>query len=179
MSIQFSCPSCDQPIEIDDQWASQMVACPFCRKTVAAPSGSTFVPPPDIPTASPAGAAVAMRSDGRNTVAVVSLILAGLYLVALVFGIVVGTQGVLDALGPDVTPPDVQKYINGLVESGETPPSWLVSMSMSLVASALLWTSSLVCGIIGVTRVNRKPAVIALFLLTIGPLVFCAGLIGG
>ncbi len=53
MSIRFPCPSCRQPIEIDDEWAGQSVACPYCRRVVTAPASSAW-PPSDVPMASPA-----------------------------------------------------------------------------------------------------------------------------
>lgn len=53
MPIRFACPSCQQPIEIDDQWAGQSVACPYCKRVVTAPTASTW-PAGEIPVASPA-----------------------------------------------------------------------------------------------------------------------------
>lgn len=55
MAIRFACPSCGQPIEIDDEWAGQSVACPYCRRVVAAPRESSW-PPGNVPVAVPAGA---------------------------------------------------------------------------------------------------------------------------
>ena len=43
MAIQFSCPSCRQPIEVDDDWANQEVSCPFCKKVVTAPEDTTLI----------------------------------------------------------------------------------------------------------------------------------------
>lgn len=53
MAIRFPCPSCRQPIEVDDQWGGQAVACPYCRRVVTAPT-QTIWPPEDVPIASPA-----------------------------------------------------------------------------------------------------------------------------
>jgi hypothetical protein len=53
MAIRFSCPSCQQPIEVDDDWGGQSVACPYCRRVVSAPAQSSW-PPGDVPVASPA-----------------------------------------------------------------------------------------------------------------------------
>lgn len=58
MAIRFSCPSCQQPIEVDDNWGGQAVACPYCRRVVTAPRESTW-PPGDVPVASPASGAFA------------------------------------------------------------------------------------------------------------------------
>jgi hypothetical protein len=46
MAIQFHCPSCRQPIEVDGEYALKEVACPYCRKVVTAPAASTLVSPP-------------------------------------------------------------------------------------------------------------------------------------
>jgi len=56
MAIRFACPSCQQPIEVDDNWGGQSVACPYCRHVVTAPRESRW-PPGDIPVASPARSA--------------------------------------------------------------------------------------------------------------------------
>jgi len=42
MAIQFNCPACRQPIEVDDEWGSQHVHCPFCKRVVTAPTMSTL-----------------------------------------------------------------------------------------------------------------------------------------
>ena len=62
MAIQFACPACQQPIEVDDEWASQTVSCPYCRRIVRAPAESTLqfstVPAASQPSArTPSGAA--------------------------------------------------------------------------------------------------------------------------
>lgn len=53
MAIRFQCPSCAQPIEVDDDLASRMVACPYCRKTVTSPATSTLDDPGKVPVAAP------------------------------------------------------------------------------------------------------------------------------
>ena len=37
MPIQFDCESCRKLIEVDEEWAGQLVECPFCRNAVRAP----------------------------------------------------------------------------------------------------------------------------------------------
>lgn len=54
MAIRFACPSCRQPIEVDDDWAGQSAACPYCRHVVTAPAESSW-PATDIPQAAPGG----------------------------------------------------------------------------------------------------------------------------
>ncbi|RJP40604.1 MAG: hypothetical protein C4547_02565 [Phycisphaerales bacterium] len=53
MAIRFSCPGCKQPLEVDDEWAGKLVACPFCRNTVTAPEESTLTADSDVPMATP------------------------------------------------------------------------------------------------------------------------------
>ena len=42
MPIQFRCPGCSQPIEVDDQYAGQNATCPYCRQVIAVPVASTL-----------------------------------------------------------------------------------------------------------------------------------------
>jgi hypothetical protein len=42
MAIQFACPSCAQPIEVDDEHAGRMATCPYCRRVVTVPTASTM-----------------------------------------------------------------------------------------------------------------------------------------
>lgn len=44
MAIQFQCPSCSQPIEVDDEFAGQPAACPYCRRVVSVPEKTTLAP---------------------------------------------------------------------------------------------------------------------------------------
>lgn len=42
MVVQFRCPSCEKPIEIDDEYAGRQVTCPYCHDVVDAPTESTY-----------------------------------------------------------------------------------------------------------------------------------------
>ncbi|RMF84854.1 MAG: hypothetical protein D6744_02355 [Planctomycetota bacterium] len=56
MAIQFPCPHCHQPIEVDDQFARMSAQCPYCQTVVSVPEAS--VPLPAAPVAArPADAA--------------------------------------------------------------------------------------------------------------------------
>lgn len=58
MAIQFPCPSCAQPIEVDDEVAGREAACPYCQRVVTAPQQSTYAPRPFVearPVGAPAG----------------------------------------------------------------------------------------------------------------------------
>jgi len=68
MAIRFACPSCRQPIEVDDPWGGESVACPYCRQVVTAPSSSNW-PTDEIPMASPVSPAFAPPPPPGGTVA--------------------------------------------------------------------------------------------------------------
>lgn len=42
MAIQFRCPGCSQPIEVDDEFALRSAQCPYCRAVVAVPAISSL-----------------------------------------------------------------------------------------------------------------------------------------
>jgi len=42
MAIQFRCPGCQQPIEVDDVYAGQTAACPYCHRVVTVPTESSL-----------------------------------------------------------------------------------------------------------------------------------------
>src|SRR3990172_4295660 len=109
MAIRFQCGACSQPIEVDDEWASKAVACPYCRKTVTAPSESTLGDLTRIPMASPLGvgehaAAVPAPTVGSyagadpsaNPMAVASFILACIMVVLLLAGAMLVASHALD-----------------------------------------------------------------------------------
>jgi hypothetical protein len=48
MAIQFHCPGCSQPIEVDDVHAGQAAACPYCRRVVSVPTESSLGELPPI-----------------------------------------------------------------------------------------------------------------------------------
>lgn len=54
MSIQFPCPGCSQPIEVDGEFAGRQAQCPFCNRVVTVPAQSTL--PERIELARPVGA---------------------------------------------------------------------------------------------------------------------------
>ena len=44
MAIQFACPGCSQPIEVDDEIAGKSAACPYCQHVVTVPDQTTYSP---------------------------------------------------------------------------------------------------------------------------------------
>jgi hypothetical protein len=132
MPIRFACPACQQPIEVDEQWGGQSVACPYCQRVVSAPTSSTL-PARQVPTASPATGyeptpppatgsqpVHAPRPGGRGLLAL------GLAMVSLVLGVagwLVGVGGplearVIDRFGVNPSPEQIQQVVD------ETRAEW-------------------------------------------------------
>ncbi len=154
MAIQFQCPSCRQPIEIDEQWAAQPVACPYCKRVVTAPAQSTW-PAEPVPTASPTafevntlGPAMPPVSHlppvppARSTTGVWALTLActaaALCILAYISFSMSMVTAVMETVGPNATPQQQQEAMAKVMAEGKIPHSPLAS------ASVLLGTA---CGI--------------------------------
>jgi hypothetical protein len=69
MAIQFHCPGCSQPIEVDDIHAGQTAACPYCRQVVNVPTESSLGQAPPVsarPAAEVDSAGSSEAPDGRE-----------------------------------------------------------------------------------------------------------------
>ncbi len=69
MAIQFHCPGCSQPIEVDDIHAGQTAACPYCRQVVNVPTESSLGQAPPVsarPSADVDSAGSSEAPDGRE-----------------------------------------------------------------------------------------------------------------
>lgn len=42
MPIQFRCPGCSQPIEVDDPFAGKSAQCPYCRRVITVPETTSL-----------------------------------------------------------------------------------------------------------------------------------------
>ena len=69
MPIQFRCPACGQPVEVDAEAAGQMVQCPFCSKVAAAPSESDSMIRFNVPVATPQPTNVGLPAGARTAIA--------------------------------------------------------------------------------------------------------------
>ncbi len=185
MSIQFLCPSCRHPIEVDDEWSNQPVACPYCRNTVTAPEVSTYETTSPPPTAraieypaplDPEQITAPPLPPGRNLVAIWSLGLAvGWFLLWMVAQTSLAPH-IEETLGPNPTQQEFQSFLQERLQSG-TLPQWLVTAILVMGTSLVSWVAGLVCAILGVrSRRRRGFAVAAFAVLTLLPLMTCAGL---
>lgn len=187
MPIQFLCPSCGHPIEVDEEWSGQSVACPFCRNTVAAPKHSTYAPSETIPTARtvelepspPDPHATEPIETGSNLVAVWAFALSGLSLVAWIVTELIMGPRLVEAFGPNPTQQEVYDFWNEQVQAG-TVPRWLITGSLALLMSLALWVAGLVCAILGVRLPSRRGLAFTAFaMLAVIPIISCAGLMLG
>ena len=174
MDVRFQCPACDQPIEVDGEWAGSAVACPYCQKTVTAPASSTFqpnVPPPTaqplagVPGAYPGeetpGVYSSIPPGGRNTVAVVALGLAAAALLSAVgLKVIISTHlselremGVMNPTGSFAE--NTAILTEWMQKQGGLPP-WFVAIYLFLFLGMGTWVASLVCSIVAVRRPVRR-----------------------
>ena len=192
MPIRFKCVSCDQPIEVDDGWASKMVACPYCRQTVTAPATSTFEPQ-EIPMAAPvtglspgstetyAGSQAPIR-PASNKIALVALVLSLVSLGLFIAGNAIFTPHIdeLEALAtPGSTFSENMEAQRVFFEKYDgVPPPWFLAGFACVFSSMATWLAATICAIIALRRpMGRTPAVASLVLCGILMILGCGGMI--
>ena len=166
MAIRFQCGACSQPIEVDDEWAQRAVACPYCRKTITAPSESTLGDLSRIPMATPlmdVGSTVALPAPSSyappdskaNPLAVAAFILAAAMIILLLSGAMIVTSHALELeqLQKELQPMPgvdsgsqlraVMEYIDA---HGGQFPGWLVAVGVLQISSMAACAAAIVCG---------------------------------
>jgi len=164
MAIRFDCPSCRQPIEVDDSWAGQSVACYYCRNVVTAPDKSTW-PPGNIPTAVPASnstesdvpatqwpsppphvsSSPAADASGHSAVWALVLSLTGgvLAFVGWMAWFASLAMRIADRIGTNATETEIQQELQKILLSGQgydMPASAIVIFIVGLSCAAIgLW----------------------------------------
>ncbi len=190
MAIQFACPGCQQPIEVDDEWAQRQVACPYCRRTITAPAASTIErlsPPaarplgqaePDAssaesgsgaaPLSGPPGAAVA-EGNPYAVWALVASVLAVLCLLSVSVLVVIQVAG---TIGPGNSPDEIQESFAELqkqwvdeAQKGKMPPA-LLMMGLGMCAMVVTWATGLVLTVLALRRRARRGISIAALVIT-------------
>lgn len=195
MAIRFQCGSCSQPIEVDDQWASKAVACPYCRTTITAPAESTIADLTEIPMASPLAAGHTAPTQGPspayvqawpaqhpNRIATVAFALAcgEVLLLAAMQWILASyrleVEELMTAMESATSLTDMVEAQNQFFKARGGIPRWLVAIVALEVVAGLNWAATIVCGIIGLRSPNRrKLAITALVVAGLVPIVFCCG----
>lgn len=166
MAIQFLCPSCKQPIEVDSMWGGKTVACPYCRGTVTAPDFSTLPDAHEIPMAAPVATMTSRmaESPSSNLLATVAFGLT-LLMVALLTAsayIVVGHSLEMEELTKQIQKkgPDPSAQFSAWVEytqaNNGTLPGWLLMVGFMNVAGMAICMASLICGLIALRNPVRR-----------------------
>lgn len=203
MAIRFQCAACSEPIEVDDQWARQVVRCPYCQRTVTAPGESTLPTGDLIPVASavaarreavpqdPVGAAGACPGyapapqTNRAAVTALVLVLASLALLLAAMGVVSQhtpemeelSRIIQDASKKSGSP--VGAMLKYMEEHGGRPPRWMATFIVLELSSMAAWLGTIVFGIVGLARpVRRGMAVAALVIAGLLGLLFCVSAAG-
>ncbi len=201
MAIRFQCAACSQPIEVDDEWAMRLVACPYCRRTVTAPRESFLPEVSEIPTAKPSGSpawagqetvaseppmyahrgpSMALR---RNHIGTAAAVLAGLAIAFVVAFLLVTRPHQSELLELSRTMQtggfgQMMKAQQEMIDkNGGRLPSWMTMMILCELAGGMVWFAALICGLIGLRGVydRRDKAIIALVICGILPIVACCG----
>lgn len=179
MAIQFTCSSCAQLIEVDDEMAGRWAVCPYCQSTVqapdktapetepaapaqpgAAPEPATGVPGPQPMTLPPAEAALLrqisrIRPAGNawgNWGLALSLLSWGAIVVMLgwLFVEVAGSLAIEETAEP--TPEEVQQVI---LEIMEDPDRGRVPALFGLAAVFFALVGAVV-SVIGLTKPHKR-----------------------
>lgn len=168
MAIQFNCPSCGQPIEVDDALGGKEVGCPFCSQTVAAPGQSMLDTRP--PSVSPAESALPTPVGVKqgNPLSWISL---GCVAVSIIAWIVF--MGYLAPIIQKLPDPGDQEAVRKAFEEEFAGGAGV--MLVSLLAACTLQLAGLVCGIIALVKKSppRWPAIAALCIMGGSVLLLC------
>lgn len=183
MAIQFSCPSCSQPIEVDEGWAQKTVACPYCRGTVTAPAASTLTDLGEIPVAAPFGGSnqlppVFMAMPSSNPLALVAFGLTTLMIVLLTLSTYVIASHSLEVaeLEKEIRKhgTDPASQLSALMEyakaNGGQFPAWLMAAGMMQIGGLVVCAAALTCALLAVRHRARRG-------LAIGSLVACGAVV--
>lgn len=196
MSIRFQCAACQQPIEVDDEWAAKIVTCPYCRKTVIAAPETTLVSSPEVRVASavspgdepspPPRVPVAPAIPGEtNRVAGVALFLACAMLVFLATAIVVADSHSLelnDLAERLLATTDSRTRFDVMIEymdaHGGAIPGWLLLLSFLQFMAGVSCLAGLGCAIVAVRRPQRRAIAMSALIISGGMFfLYCTQLI--
>ncbi len=183
MVVQFSCPGCQQPIEVDREWAGQHVACPFCQRVVTAPTDSTItsleteLPHPArklTPMTAQSDSTPRTLSTGYNRLAAVGLglSLSTLFLL-LLSNIMLGPF--TDRFRPEMNTQEMQEELQELAGDPENSGRFLVGIG-AVCLSLPCWLAGVIISSIAVTRKDlrgRRLAVAGITVSILVPMLFC------
>jgi hypothetical protein len=169
MAIQFHCPGCSQPIEVDDVYAGQAAACPYCRRVVNVPTESTLgreqpaaarpalgetpdsaAAPPPPPGALHAGASETYRDRLARTYGNYALICTVLAILLSVGTMVYGAMLLADMVDPSAaSQPSMQQLSEDLARQNP-------ALAAGPLGAMLFAVIGLALGITSVKQTARK-----------------------
>ncbi|NOS99119.1 MAG: hypothetical protein HOP29_00650 [Phycisphaerales bacterium] len=170
MAVQFECPSCRNPIEIDDPWAGRTVACPYCRNAVTAPAQSTYTasdapaPARAVQPSKPlAEGSLAAPGARRNPIAVWAFVISFTSVAFLVVGAILLEMRLLEEVGTHASPEDINKHILKFADprNPDRWPVWFTSIMAMVFVGVLLWVAGLVCSVIGFREPRNRGFAVA------------------
>lgn len=184
MAIQFTCPACGQPIEVDDEMANRAVTCPYCRKVGTAPATSTLdasATPPAADTVGTeaagtlpyAGAAPTRKASPLGWISLGCVVVSILCLVY--FTTAIGSM--MQDLNPEPATPEEGKELQRIMqERMQSRPGLII---IGIAGACALPLTGVVCAIVTLARRSRPrwPAIVALSLVGAAILLSCAGII--
>ncbi len=183
MAIQFICPSCGQPIEVDDELANELVTCPFCNEAAAAPAKTDLTPgspavaspaatpsPPGIDYAPSAAPAPGSPPRWASVCAWISLACIPLVFV-LAFVAAWMSQEFTGTLSEGASRAEIEAVRDDIVKS--KPQAILIFG----VGACMLPVAAIVFAVIALVAraVPRWPAITTLCLIAAGMLFLCGG----
>lgn len=197
MAIQFHCPGCGQPIEVDDIYASKSAACPYCRRVVNVPEATagdfaatvTARPgggatPNEHPTPSPAYIAgdglhvgpsatpreIAARRFG-NYALICAILAVLLFGSIVVYSVSLIPSDVLHGSASGFSPERMEELQKKI---GETP--WVIAANLGMLVFAVLGT---ILAIVSLTQRRAKNwrAIVALVICGVFVLCTCSAVL--
>ncbi|MCG3138474.1 MAG: hypothetical protein HJJLKODD_02339 [Phycisphaerae bacterium] len=178
---------CQQPVEVDDEWAGQQVGCPFCQRVVNAPTQSTLpgssrplpmarsaIPsPPTVPTAiyTPQRSVPPQR---YRKVAILGLFFSAIAL-AMMMATSIWTTSLLAPVTDTTDPADIQQEF---IKLTSVKPLIGLVLAGAMLLILLLWLAGLVLNIVALSsqdRSARRPAAVGLAIALFLPFMLILG----
>lgn len=165
MAIQFACPGCSQPIEVDDEIAGKSAACPYCQRVVTVPGQTTYrpaelhaaglvepdAPPPVAPPYSATGLHVGPPPDERIRLARrlgnSALVCAALVVISVATVTVLATKIMLESFDLTASQPSQSDVMAALQDS-----PFAVHMLVSECSTGIFALIGTVAGIASLSR---------------------------
>ena len=183
MVVQFKCPGCGQPVEVDDEWSGKQVGCPFCERLISAPAQSTFSPRAcGVPLARKVVGVTSAsgRVAGYNRLGACGLASALIAIFFYLLGGILMASFVYDTFGAQPDPAELtpNRLWDFFVEQGV--PHKVLLASLSFLLCVFLWFVGTVVSGVAVARTHlrgRRVAAAGLCCSGILPLMVCAGMV--